>query len=66
MLTLYDQFWLEKRSDLISGVNNTALVIEFADCVLRAAANGIEGLVPSHNPLHIRDIDITKEFLGIE
>lgn len=47
------------------GVNNTALVIEFSECALRAAKHGIEGLVPSHNPLHLRDIDITKEFLGV-
>lgn len=56
---------IEKRPDLIAGVNNTALVIEFAECALRAAGQGVEGLVPSHNPLHIRDIDITKEFLGV-
>ncbi|KAL1505613.1 hypothetical protein ABEB36_005137 [Hypothenemus hampei] len=45
--------------------NDTEVVYEFVNCSLRAIDKGIENLVPSHNPLNIRDISFEEEILGL-
>ncbi|XP_066259167.1 uncharacterized protein [Euwallacea similis] len=51
---------------IAQGTNDTDLVYEYVDCALWAAENGIEGLIPVHNPLHIRDIVVNTSFLGFD
>ncbi|KAH1027822.1 hypothetical protein HUJ05_001259 [Dendroctonus ponderosae] len=46
-------------------INDTDVVYEFVNCTIRAMTSGIEGLVPPHNPLHIRNFNITEEILGL-
>ncbi|XP_066141037.1 uncharacterized protein [Euwallacea fornicatus] len=46
------------------GTNDTDLVYKFVDCALWATENGIEGLIPVHNPLKIRDIVFNSSLLG--
>jgi len=46
------------------GLNDTDIVYEFVNCSIRATAHGIDGLIPSHNPLWINDINTTLDLLG--
>lgn len=50
----------------VNATDDAELVDLLVKCALRASTDGIDDLIPPHNPLSIRDVNISQTVLGVE